>query len=753
MRRLVFDLWPVALLLLLWQAWVSAAGYNSIVLVPPGAVLSDLLHSPGAYLVPVLHTLIFALGGLAMGMTAGLLLALAAWLSELLAGITTPFALLLSSTPVVCLIPIIARLFGYEGRTELIAIAVMTFFPSFVYCSAGLRQLPAMSRDVFLVLHASRWQTLRLLALPAALPALATALRVGATYSVLVALLAEYLMQTGGLGALFAVTMQQFHLARALGASVLAMALSVLLFEATRAIERRVAAFYRGVFTLLLAVLVGTNVPAAGSLRIDPHALGTVARTEDRFQSYNVEMAEVIGARFWKPYAHMAAGDRAAAEIQVGSDPDLFEQRSPLDLGSHRLRALAAALGPAYMRVSGTWANSVYFQNDDAAPLAKPPEGFRGVLTRAQWRGVIEFAKAVDAKLVTSFTISSGVRDATGAWTPLEAQPLLDFTRSIGGEIFAAELFNEPNLPSVGAGPPHYDAAWFARDVAAFRAFMAAAAPGLRVVGPGDAGVGVVSLPGPLTPGTLLAAKPTPKFDVFSYHYYGAVSQRCAPPHSPGAATQEQALSDAWLSRTDQVYDHHAALRDRFAPRAPTWITETAEAACGGDPWAATFADSFRYLDQMARLAKRGAGAIFHNTLAASEYGLIDQTTLDPRPNYWAALLWRRLMGPVVLDAGRERPHLHIYAQCLDRSGGVSLLALNMSGGAALLDVSGPTETYLLTPSSDNAAALLNGRTLMLGANDRIPALAPKRRQGRVILPPGSIGFIAVPKAENPNCR
>ena len=145
----------------------------------------------------------------------------------------------------VCLIPVIARLFGYESRTELIAIALMTFFPSFVYCTAGLRQLPARSGDVLLVLHASRCQTLRLLALPAALPALATALRVGATYSALVALVAEYLMQTGGLGTLFAVTMQQFQLARALGASALAMALSAALFEATRAVEDRISRVYR----------------------------------------------------------------------------------------------------------------------------------------------------------------------------------------------------------------------------------------------------------------------------------------------------------------------------------------------------------------------------------------------------------------------------------------------------------------------------------------------------------------------------
>ncbi|HTC52055.1 MAG TPA: ABC transporter permease subunit [Steroidobacteraceae bacterium] len=245
MRRLILELWPVFLLLILWQVWVAAAGYNSIVLVPPSAVVADLVRHPAVYLLPALHTLAFALGGLLLGMAAGMLLALAAWFSQLLAGIATPFALLLSCTPVVCLIPIIARLFGYDGRSELTAIGVMTLFPTFVYCGTGLRQWPVMSRDVLRVLHASRWQYLRLLALPAALPTLATALRVGATLSVLVALLAEYLMQTGGLGTLFAVTMQQFHLARALGASAVAMILSVLLFEATRALEQRVSTFYR----------------------------------------------------------------------------------------------------------------------------------------------------------------------------------------------------------------------------------------------------------------------------------------------------------------------------------------------------------------------------------------------------------------------------------------------------------------------------------------------------------------------------
>ena len=56
-------------------------------------------------------------------------------------------------------------------------------------------------------------------------------------------------------------------------------------------------------------------------------------------------------------------------------------------------------------------------------------------------------------------------------------------------------------------------------------------------------------------------------------------------------------------------------------------------------------------LDQLGRLARRGVAVVFHNTLASSEYGLLDQKSFEPRPNYWAALLWRRLMGTTVLDA------------------------------------------------------------------------------------------------------
>jgi hypothetical protein len=283
----------------------------------------------------------------------------------------------------------------------------------------------------------------------------------------------------------------------------------------------------------------------------------------------------------------------------------------------------------------------------------------------------------------------------------------------------------------------------------------------MLIAGPGSVGEGGVAMFPPsmatLQTQDLLRASPPPEFDIFSYHFYGAISHRCEAM-SPGAGTRpEDALSEAWLARTDAAFDFYKPLHDRYAPGTPIWITETADSACGGNAWGATFLDSFRYLDQFGRLARRGVAAVFHNTLASSEYGLLDQRDFTPRPNYWAALLWRRLMGPVVLDAGPLRPGLHLYAHCLSGNpGGVALLAINNSRNEpALLEL--PTDGERYTLSADplqSRHVSLNGQTLALDPDDHLPALIGKPvAPGPVALAPATITFIAAPQARNTACE
>jgi hypothetical protein len=471
---------------------------------------------------------------------------------------------------------------------------------------------------------------------------------------------------------------------------------------------------------------------------IQPSGLSRIGTVDERFQSYNIEMVEITGGRFWRPY------DSGTASSPAGSKPDLFAYRLPIDLTSARLRKVAAALAPVYLRVSGTWANSTYFADSDTLPPA-PPAGFNGLLTRQQWRGVVDFAQAVDARIVTSFAISAGTRDAAGAWTPDQARHLLRYTHSVGGRIAAAEFMNEPDLISISGAPPGFDAAAYGRDFKTFVSFARQAAPEMAILGPGAAGDETAI-------SNLLAAS-GPGLDVFSYHFYGALSERCTAGTTPDAA-----LSEDWLARTDKALALSRRLRDRFEPGKPVWLTETAQAACGGDRWAATFLDTFRYLDQMGRLAKAGVRVVMHNTLAASDYGLLDQTTLTPRPNYWGALLWRQLMGTGVLEAGvSTEAGLHVYAHCQRGTpGGVALLVINTDRAASRgLAIAGASQRFRLEAEGiQDGVAALNGVPLALSDTSDLPRLTGvATTAGEVTFAPATITFLAVPAAGNAACR
>jgi ABC-type nitrate/sulfonate/bicarbonate transport system permease component len=237
---IVGQFWAIALLLAAWEAWVLWMGYNAIVLPRPSAVFADLLRSPGLYVAPAGATLGTALLGLALGMAFGTALAVAGWLSRFLQGAFTPLTVLFSSVPVVTIIPILARIFGYDRGTALVVVVIISFFPAFVFATAGLRQLPPLADDLFRVLGAQRVRRLLLLAVPAAVPALCVALRIAAAHAILAAMVAEYLMGTGGLGYILVDARSDLNMERALGASIVAILLSIALYASAYWVEAAV---------------------------------------------------------------------------------------------------------------------------------------------------------------------------------------------------------------------------------------------------------------------------------------------------------------------------------------------------------------------------------------------------------------------------------------------------------------------------------------------------------------------------------
>jgi heparanase len=320
---------------------------------------------------------------------------------------------------------------------------------------------------------------------------------------------------------------------------------------------------------------------------------------------------------------------------------------------------------------------------------------------------------------------------------------------------------NEPTFAVMGGAPEGYDAAAYGRDFKRFRTFAKQAAPDMLILGPGSVGettgtwgVAYGAVPILKTRDLLIASGPG--VDAFSYHHYGASSQRCVAMGMQ--TTADAALSEDWLRRTDETLAFYRQLRDEFEPGKPFWLTETADAACGGNPWARTFLDTFRYLDQLGRLAKQDVKVVMHNTLVASDYGLLTEKDFMPKPNYWAAVLWRRLMGPTVLESGIPiQAGLHVYAHCLRGTpGGVALLAINTSRtDANALDLLTPADAYTLSATTlEDKQVQLNGQTLALQANDELPTLQGRRvSAGRVALEPTTITFLRLADAGNASCR
>jgi hypothetical protein len=179
------------------------------------------------------------------------------------------------------------------------------------------------------------------------------------------------------------------------------------------------------------------------------------------------------------------------------------------------------------------------------------------------------------------------------------------------------------------------------------------------------------------------------------------------------------------------------------------WVTESGDAGCGGNTWASTYADVPRTLNELGEFCTVTDGVIFHNTLASSDYGFLKHSTFEPRPNYFAVLLWNRLMGKTVYATGepiREGAHVFCHSRKDGKEGCVYLI-INNSKETTLVDLPSEAMRYTLTGNGKlrSRTMLLNGRELKLGENDRLPDLSGAYESaGTIKLAPGSCTFLVL---------
>ena len=496
-------------------------------------------------------------------------------------------------------------------------------------------------------------------------------------------------------------------------------------------------------------------------IKLDPKGLTPLRTVDSRLVSYNVEMTEVTGGTFWKAYtAAQVDGTENFPLIQnwLTAMDKLQQWYDPIDTTHPRLIKLAKDLGPAWVRVSGTWANKTYYDFEDKCN-GKAPEGFQNVLTKQQWLNLLDFVRAIGGKLLVSIANCPGIHNADEPIPFEQAELLFRTSKEYGVPIAAAEFTNEPNMMEISGLPKGYTAADHARDHDRFGAWLKENYPECLFVGPctvGDihinmggsnsVGGGIGSFTKLVTTAELLGDYNT-KLDVFSYHYYNGISERGAA--MGGHWPVEDCLTEEYLAVAGDCARQYVPIRDHFVPGGQMWVTESGDAGCGGNTWAPTYLDVPRTLNELGEFCTVTDGIIFHNTLASSAYGYLEHGTFQPRPNYFAVLLWNRLMGSTVYATGIEnREGAHIYCHSRkDGKDGCVYLIINNSQRTTLVDLPKEAIRYTLTGKGKlrSRTMLLNGRELALGAEDALPNLTGAQESaGTLKLPGGSCTFLVL---------
>lgn len=234
--RWLLPLLTVVLVVLAWDRAVVWGQIPHYILPGPGLVVQTLAKDWGILFPALLVTLRITLLALLVAVLGGVGLAVLFNLSRWAGMCFYPFAVILQVTPVVSIAPLI---FIYvENRLVglLLCAWIVAFFPILSNTSLGLRSTDPNLRDLYTIYGATRWQRLRYLQLPTALPYFLGGLRIAGGLSLIGAVVAEYVAGTGGIGSGLAFRILEagyrLNIPRMFAALLLIAAVGVVIFAA-----------------------------------------------------------------------------------------------------------------------------------------------------------------------------------------------------------------------------------------------------------------------------------------------------------------------------------------------------------------------------------------------------------------------------------------------------------------------------------------------------------------------------------------
>jgi NitT/TauT family transport system permease protein len=240
-RPLTRQLIGLAVLLAVWEAAARAGWLNPLYMPSPskiGAALVTLFGS-GSIWPHLAATFSAALGGLAIGLVAGVALGAAAALLPIIAELLEPVMILLNAVPRVVLAPLFVIWLGIGLASKValsfILVAVLVFFTVFT----GIRQVDRRLVERVITLGGTRWTLLREVYMPSVTAWVLGNLKVAVGFAFTGAVVGEFVAATKGLGYLLSFAQSTYNAALMLALVVVIMVFVLLIFAASEWLEKR----------------------------------------------------------------------------------------------------------------------------------------------------------------------------------------------------------------------------------------------------------------------------------------------------------------------------------------------------------------------------------------------------------------------------------------------------------------------------------------------------------------------------------
>jgi NitT/TauT family transport system permease protein len=216
---------------IVWQVFVTALKLNVAILPPPSGVAVYIVTHISLLLSNVQVTLTEVLLGFGTACIVGISLAIVLSVSRVLNRMVYPLLVLTQVVPKEALAPLMMLWFGIGLVPKVIIAFIIAFFPIVVNTGYGLTAIEPDAIDLFRSLNASSWQIMRFLRFPNALPSIHSGVKLAISFSVIGAIIAEFVGGSAGLGFLIIVSNASANATLLFASIVVLAAIGIALFE------------------------------------------------------------------------------------------------------------------------------------------------------------------------------------------------------------------------------------------------------------------------------------------------------------------------------------------------------------------------------------------------------------------------------------------------------------------------------------------------------------------------------------------